>query len=99
MTIPMIRGDELPPWQPSITIDGATEDYSTGHTFTVTLTLGSTTVTKTDGITGNADGSVTVTWAPDELDITPGTYRMRLTIHRTADDRDLSIDEVLFVKP
>lgn len=96
----LIHGDELPSWQPSITIDGQTVDYSAGHTFTVVISDRSRTAvhTKTTGITGHDDGSLTIAWDADELDhIDPGTYRLRLTIRRIIDDRDLSIDETLII--
>lgn len=96
----LIHGDELPSWRPTITIDGQAPDWTSGHTYTLTIADRSREVlhTKTTGITGHADGSITVDWDPDELDhIDPGTYRLRLTIRRVVDDRDLSIDETLII--
>lgn len=95
--ITMRVGDELPAWQPTITVDGIAEDYTAGHTFAVVITdhAGTELLNKTEGITGQAAGTVLVEWAPAELAIATGTHRMRLTITRTADDRSLSIDALL----
>ena len=95
----LIHGDELPSWQPSITVDGTTTDYSVGHSFTVTIAKnGTVALTKTTGIVGHADGSLTVDWAAGELDdLTPGSYRLRATIRRVIDDRDLSVDTTLVI--
>ena len=97
--IRMIHGDELPSWEPSITIDGTTEDYSVGHSFQVTLTRNSEiALTKTAGITGLANGTVRVSWAADELDdVAPATYRLRLRIRRDIDDRDLTVETTLTI--
>lgn len=78
------RGAERPglvlPWQTE-TAQGVWSnlDLSSGYTFTLTLTSASGTValTKTTGITG-ANGSVSVSWAAAELDITEGVYSLHL---------------------
>ena len=101
------RGAELPsltlPWQEETAQDTWTDlDLSGGtHTFTLTLVdrSGTTVLTKTSGITGN-NGSVSVVWAVDELDIAEGTYKMFLRARETATtkDRDYRPGNPLHVK-
>lgn len=95
-------GDERPAWQPTITIDGSTEDYSTGFSFKVEVLTKTGTVqfTKTTGITGNSDGSVTVDWATSsELStLDPGVYVARLRIRRDSDSKDVTLEADLSIR-
>ncbi len=89
------RADERPYWQPTVTVsDSTANDLSSGHTFTVLIKKGSQTplVTKTTGITGAVDGVVTVAWSTSDLDITPDRYRCLLTVRRTSDTRDWTVE-------
>lgn len=91
------RAAELPglvlPWQYESAQDTWTNlDLSTGYTFTLLLRdrAGSTVLTKTSGITGG-DGTVTIAWATDELDLTPDTYTLHLrATDGSSQDRDYS---------
>jgi hypothetical protein len=68
------------PWQTETAQGTWTNlDLSTGYTFTLTLisSAGATTLSKTSGITG-ANGSVSISWAAAELDITEGVYTLHL---------------------
>jgi len=85
-TVTYRRGQELPgltfPWLDSA---GAPLPLDTGYTFTLALISN---VTGVDAapvctITG-ASGSVTVAWATNALDITPGVYTTWLTATETA---------------
>jgi hypothetical protein len=94
------RGDERPAWVPTVTLNGGTDDLSTGYTFAVKVYDGSGTaaLTKTTNITGAPAGVVTVAWAEGELDITPGPYRVILVATRTADSLEWTIEDQLQVK-
>lgn len=89
------RGAERPglvlPWKTETSAGVFTDlDLSSGYTFSLTLTLvsdGTTALTKTTGITG-ANGSVSVSWAADELDIATGMYRLDLRATTGGLDRD-----------
>lgn len=90
------RGAETPglvlPWQYESAQSTWTDlDLSSGYTFTLTLVdaAGTTTVTKTSGITGT-NGTVEVSWSADELDITPGLYTLHLRARTGGLDRDYS---------
>lgn len=90
------RGAERPnltlPWQEQTAAATWTDlDLSSGFTFTATLTntAGTVVVTKTTGITG-ANGSVTIAWAADELDIAPTTYTLHVRATTGGVDRDYS---------
>lgn len=68
---------------------GAIIDFSTS-TMTVRLvnSAGTVTLTKTTGVVGTATSpNVTVTWAPGELNLTPGDYQL-FVFARDAQDRD-----------
>ena len=95
------RGDERPAWQSTTTVNGVADNYSTGHTFEVKLATaaapGTAVLTKTTGITGASGGVVTVTWAPNELDLAPGRYLAQLKITRTADSHELTIQKPLTI--
>lgn len=94
------RGDELPYYTRPVTIDGVAPDLTTGWTFTLTLTLhGATVLTKTTGITGDADGGLTVAWATGDLDTPPGIHGLQVTALRTADSREWTFDDLLTIKP
>lgn len=94
MALSYYAGDELPAWEGTVTLNGTPPDISTGWTFTVSLTApGKTTVTKTSGITGTADGVFTVQWAAGELDIDPGPWAVQLTAFRTADSRQFTVKD------
>ena len=101
--IEYFAGDERPAWQATVTIDGITEDLSTGHTFEVNLAKTRTStpaLTKTTGITGSAEGVVTVTWANGDLAIDPGTYHAaQITVTRTSDSREWTIEDTIHIKP
>lgn len=101
MSLEYHAGDERPYWQPTVEIDGATEDLSSGYTFEVNIAATATAtpvVTKTSQITGAADGLVIVAWAPGELAIEPGRYVIQLTATRTADTRDWTIEDKIKIK-
>lgn len=92
------QGDERPAWVATITVNGASDDYSTGHTFTVkvaTARSATPVLSKTSGITGGTGGAVTVAWASNELNLTPGLYVAQLTVTRTADSAELTVEETL----
>lgn len=92
------QGDERPSWVATITVNGASDDYTTGHTFTVkvaTARSATAALTKTTGITGGTGGTVTVAWAANELNLTPGLYVAQLTVNRTADSAELTVEETL----
>ena len=95
------RGDERPAWVHTETVNGVADDYSSGFTFEVKLATaaapGTAVLTKTTGITGASGGVVTVTWAPNELDLTPGRYLAQLKITRTADSHELTIQKPLTI--
>jgi hypothetical protein len=102
MAIEYYAGDERPYWQPTIEIEGATEDLSSGFTFEVNIATTATAtpvVTKTTGITGFAAGLVVVAWAVGELAIAAGSYVVQLTVVRTSDSRDYTIQDKIKIKP
>lgn len=100
MALAYFQRDERPAWQPTISVNGAVDDYSTGFTFTVTITAADGTVelTKTTAITGTTGGVVNVDWEPDDLDLPAGTYRLQLTVRRTADEHEETISEQLLIR-
>lgn len=86
------RGDELPAWAETVLLNGAVPDLSSGHTFSVVIRDGDVAVlTKTTNITGSALGVVTVAWADGELDIAPDVYRVVLTVTRTSDSAEWTV--------
>lgn len=91
----MHRGDEDPPWVATVTVNDEALNYSSGYTFTVLITDGGVTpfLTKTTGIAGAAGGVVTTSWAVDDFDIAPGTYAVLLTIRRTSDGREHTVED------
>lgn len=97
MTLQYSAGDERPYWQATVTVNGTTDDMSTGYTFNVNVYSDVTdpVLTKTTNITGAAAGVVTVTWTADELDIAAGNYTAELTAKRTSDDAEWTIREPL----
>lgn len=92
--------DERPAWQPTITVNGTADDYSTGFTYEVKLvdSLGTVTLTKTTGITGASGGVITVAWAPNELSIAAGMYTAQLKVSRTADSYEFTLEEPVQIK-
>ena len=96
--IRLYTGDEHSQWVATTESNGTLIDYSSGYTFTcaVVSSAGSTLVTKTTGITGAADGRVTVAFTGAELTAgtvtatfgAPGEYWLYLTPRRTADSSD-----------
>jgi hypothetical protein len=98
-TLRYFRGDERPAWQETITVNGVADNYSSGFTFAVKVQLGSATpvLTKTTGITGAASGVITVAWAENDLDVTPGVYRALLVVTRTSDSLELTVERTLEV--
>ena len=105
MAIEYFAGDERPYWQPTITIEGVSEDLSSGFTFEVNIgkrrgrRLDDPVVTKTSGITGFPDGLVVVAWAVGELAIAAGDYAVQLTVIRTSDGRDYTIEDTITINP
>lgn len=102
MSLSYFAGDERPDWQATVTVNGTTDNMSSGYTFEVKVAtaLDATAVlTKTTGITGAANGVVTVSWADGDLAITPGTYVVTLTASRTSDSREWTISETLRILP
>lgn len=99
MSLNYFVGDELPAFEASITLNGQTVDFTSGWAFTVKLTQGATTVTKTSGITGSSSGTITVAWATGELNIAQGRWRLQLTATRTADQRQFTIQDEVVIKP
>ena len=97
MALRYYRSDELPSWEATVTVNGDSYDYTTGWTFTVTLTnsAGTVALTKTDNITGATAGVITVAWEAGELDLTPGVYRAVLVADRTSDGSQLSIEDAV----
>ncbi len=99
-------GDERPAWVPTVTVNGATEDMSSGFTFQVKIhTAGDPTdvkLTKTTNITGAAAGVITVAWASNELALgvtTPTTYMAQLKATRIADSAEWTIDQPILIRP
>jgi hypothetical protein len=90
MILSITPGAELPSrtltWQQS---DGTPIDFAASpHTFTLTIDF-PTPLVKTAGISGDANGLVTIEFAPDETDdYPPGKYDAALWAKRTADDKD-----------
>ena len=100
MALSYFQRDERPAWQPTISVNGAVDDYTSGFTFTVTIldASGTTVLTKTTAITGDTGGLINVDWEPDELDLPAGTYRLQLTVRRTADEHEETISEQLLIR-
>lgn len=101
MSLSYFAGDELPAWVATISHNGTPPDFSTGWTFQVIVTARDASVpalTKTTNIAGAAAGVVTVTWAANDLALTPGTYLVQLKATRAADSLESTIEDVLTVK-
>lgn len=102
MSITYRQNDERPAWEASVEVNGARDDYSAGHTFTVYVAAKedpeTALLTKTSGIFGFAGGVVAVNWEPDDLDLDPGTYDAQLVIKRTVDDFETSVAEDLVIR-
>jgi hypothetical protein len=101
MAITYYAGDERPYWEPTVEVEGVTEDLSSGYTFEVNIGATATAtpvVTKTTGITGQPAGAIVVAWGVGELAIAPGTYVIQLTATRTSDSRDWTIQDKIKIK-
>lgn len=103
MALEYYAGDERPYWELTVEVEGTTEDLSSGYTFEVNIaplaTSSTPTVTKTSGITGAANGQVTVAWAVGELAIAAGTYVVQLTATRTSDSKDWTVQDKIKIRP
>lgn len=90
MILTITPGAELPDrtiaWQES---DGTPVDFvASAHTFRLDISF-PTPVAKTSGISGAADGTVTIAFAAAETDTFPlGHYPARLWAKRTVDNKD-----------
>ena len=99
--IEYFAGDTRPSYAATIDMAGAAEDLSTGHTFELNIAASVSSIpvlTKTTGITGSAQGVVTADWAPGELAVTPGTYTAQITVTRTADNEQWTVEEAFRIK-
>lgn len=88
-TYTYLTTSELPAWKGQWSDgDGNPVDLSAA-TFEVKLVSrnGAIALTKTSGITGTVDGTVTVQWAVGELNIAPGKYRLYLVARTGSLDR------------
>ena len=95
-------GDERPAWIETVTVNGTADNMATGYTFSVKVAtaLDATAVlTKTTGITGAANGVITIAWTAGELDLDPGTYVAVLTATRTSDGAAWTYVESLRILP
>lgn len=76
------KGAERPAAGLRLLDNGTPVDLSSGYTFNVTINF-ATPLVKTTGITGSAGTSNTpnlsITWAANDLNVTPGRYRMTVT--------------------
>lgn len=110
MTIGFHTNDEQPAWEATVTtINGIQPDYSSGYTFTCTITTlaGATLLAKTTGITGAAAGVITVAFTGAELATALVTataagdvlYKLFLVPRRTSDSTDgPTIEDRLLMK-
>ena len=99
--IEYFAGDERPYWEPTVEVSGVADDMSTGFTFSVKLSTSATTtpaLTKSTGITGAAAGAIVVAWAAGELALTPGLYVAHLTVTRTSDSKEWTVEEQFKIK-
>lgn len=100
--------DEQPDYVETFIANGVAPDFTTGWTFTVVVTQGTTTLlTKTTGITGATGGAITVAFTGAELAANGVTatfavnnvsYLMYLTARRTSDSSDLTAERTLLMK-
>jgi hypothetical protein len=92
-------GDELPAWTATVTIDDVAPNLSSGYTYSLQLKQGTGTavLTKTTNISGSSAGVVTVAWADGDLAQTAGTYRAVLTVTRTSDSAEWTIEDRLIL--
>ena len=100
MALTYFRGDELPAWVATVSLNGSTAtDLSSGYTFSLQVKQGSATaaLTKTSNIAGGAGSVVTVAWASQELDLPPGTYRAVLTVTRSSDSAEFTFEDRLII--
>lgn len=99
MRLKYFRGDELPAWEASITLNGGVEDFTVGWGFSVTLTDSGGTEATVNPDFAPALGSVQVRWAVGDLDIDPGTWTAELTGTRDDDDRQFTISDTVLIRP
>jgi hypothetical protein len=103
MSLTYFRADERPAWQATVTVNGVADDLSTGHTFQVKAATAAdpdtAVLTKSTGIAGAAGGVVTVSWAPNELDLEPGRYVVQLKVSRTSDAHEWTVRESMLIRP
>lgn len=93
------RGDELPEWEGTVTLNGVAPDLSVGWTFTVSLSMhGQTDVVVTSGITGHTGGVFVVAWPTGSLDIQPGDWVAQIT-GRRGDDAEFTERQAIHIKP
>lgn len=109
MPVELHTSDEHAQWPVTITVNGTKLDYSTGYTFTcyVVSSAGSTLLTKTTGITGAANGQITVAFTGAELATAtvtatfnnPVTYKLYLVPRKTSDSSDgPTVEETLTMR-
>lgn len=102
MSLTYHRADERPAWVATVSINGATDNMSSGYTFQVKVATSPTAtvaLTKTTNITGASGGQVTVAWAPNELDLEPGLYIVQLKASRTSDSAEWTLEDTLEILP
>ena len=111
MSIEIHTTDEHAQWPATIVYNGSKLDYSTGYTFTcavVNQSTGATMLSKTTGVTGAANGLITVAFTGAELATasvtatfaaTPQTYLLYLTPRKVSDSSDgPTVEETLVMR-
>lgn len=94
------QGDELPPWQGIVKDNGEYPDFSSGWTFTVTISRkNQATTTITTGIVGQAGGVFTVNWPKGTMARAVGDWLAQITYRRVADGFEGSKSQVLRITP
>ncbi len=100
MPLAYYQSDELPAWVATISHNGTAPDFTTGWTFRVVVTqvdAPTPVLTKTTNITGAEAGVITVAWAPNDLNVTPGAYLVQLKATRTADSLETTIEDRIVI--
>lgn len=101
MSLSYYARDERPFWEATVSVNGLTDDMTSGYTFEVNIATesgGTPVVTKTTGVTGGTGGLVTVAWQEGDLDLDPGTYYAQLTATRISDLTDWTVEERIKIK-
>lgn len=101
MSLSYYQNDERPDWVATVSLNGASDDMSTGYTFEVKIAASPTAtaaLTKTTNITGAAGGVVTVAWAASDLNIEPDIYIVQLKVTRTSDSKEWTVQDTLEIK-